>query len=940
MLPGLPAWGQGLPASAVDRSVMSFDRFEPFGEKQAERLAKARALGRFGKDSGLIGSFDYDFTAAAAGWYELLVQGSGGGVEFILDPDHGGPGLHGDLIAGVNGSRRGFDKIGNLWLEQGAHTLRLRRRAWSGFPDAGRVLLRPSDASLAKSLRITPGERSFHRLGRCEPLVVASGRRDVPARLTILVRTPATVTPGASVQRIELVIPASAGLLRQTVALPCSREGVHAVTFAENGVPVDPFELRSLEYEVVDVDTPAAPLAGRPLSLVEEIDASTREPDFSGAGDDRRVRNGKLAYRESGDRGWIPFQRLPEAVRALAPEPGWFAYRLKPLRPQQPYLVEVEFPDDAERSFAVALRESETLAYPLSSGADTGREYGLSNGLQRLRLWFWPRTPNPRIVVLNALDGKRAAVSKISVFRVDDGAPSRVPPPAAPSAGVPRRQYLSWYEEGTNFSGLYGAPDGGFGGTRVAIDRWAQLLKDAGGTTLMPSAAVYSFSLYPAANDPVFAAAPGDDVLRRLLLAAEKRGLQVIPELHPRADQLGFAHADAPDPKPQLLVSRDGKTNPAYRNPLFPPNQDWYVELAGEIADRYRDSPALQGIALRLMPWANAALNNFVSLDWGYDDASVRQFDHDTAAHLPARLLRPIEGRDGLAAERYGWLMKNAREAWIAWRCERVAQLHGRVLDRIRRARPDLRLFASVFAWGPQGTLEELRQAGIDPARLQRIDGLTLINAQYTYGRRDPDAAHNERQLRRLTDPGPLAMLAGAPGQAHFLTSAAYFEATDAIVKPERLGFDKATRSTWMSTAASPAGRNALQRLALPLARTDAQMLGDGGNMYTLGPPALQEFLAEYTLLPAEAFVRRSAAGDAVAVWSRAHPGAQPDGELFYVVNTEARAVRKRLAFEGRGDLLRLRSGQPLALLHGTHELELQAYELVVLRATGSLRLR
>ena len=46
--------------------------------------------------------------------------------------------------------------------------------------------------------------------------------------------------------------------------------------------------------------------------------------------------------------------------------------------------------------------------------------------------------------------------------------------------------------------------------------------------------------------------------------------------------------------------------------------------------DRYKDSQALRGVSLRLINWQNTGLNNFLSLDWGYDDLTVGLFEKET----------------------------------------------------------------------------------------------------------------------------------------------------------------------------------------------------------------------------------------------------------------------------------------------------------------------
>src|SRR5262249_14484409 len=149
-------------------------------------------------------------------------------------------------------------------------------------------------------------------------------------------------------------------------------------------------------------------------------------------------------------------------------------------------------------TFAVVVRESAPLAYPVAAGADTGGEYPLSGGLQTLTLRGWPRAAAPRLVFLAPHDGARAACPRVRVVRESAAAG------AAPLGARDGREYLSWYEEGSNYLGLYGAPDEGPRGRRVAAERWADSLAAIGGTTLVPNVLAYTFALYPSQYNRFF----------------------------------------------------------------------------------------------------------------------------------------------------------------------------------------------------------------------------------------------------------------------------------------------------------------------------------------------------------------------------------------------------------------------------------------------------
>src|SRR5262249_44938944 len=153
-------------------------------------------------------------------------------------------------------------------------------------------------------------------------------------------------------------------------------------------------------------------------------------------------------------------------------------------------------------------------------------------------LLFWPKVSDPRIVFLTAHNGRRAAASRVRVYRIAGELPSDL----APKRG---RAVLNYYEEGTDFAGLYGARATAVGEYMEAIDRWAIAARYAGATVLMPTTVVYNFADYPSQYNTAFSHSYAD-YLQRTLFAAERGGLFVLPELHPRADELAWPYTSIP----------------------------------------------------------------------------------------------------------------------------------------------------------------------------------------------------------------------------------------------------------------------------------------------------------------------------------------------------------------------------------------------------------
>lgn len=932
----MPLFAQA-PGWSLERAARSFDRARITATKTLEQIKAADNL------NGAVGWFEYDFSAPKAGWYELIVFGHSHSIEFRVGAvgpkgfENRSENYDTSYIPGSQGFDGKDDKIGNFWLAEGKNTLRMQRHLWTGFPALKGFSLRASDGRVATTVRVVrPSLHGIFRKGECGKLDVLHGPHSTDGALPV---TWVNARTFATLDTKTLALPATNVVLKQILTIPCETEGQYVLYFNGGTQKITNRDIHSFSYEVIDTGKKpvAAPVAhstsAAPLNktLVQSIDLTVTPPDYA-AGDTQVVRKPFGAYRESGDRGWLDYQNNPIKLT----EASWFAYILNGIEKQQPHLVEIDYPDDAERTFAIALRESAPLSYPVAGGVSSGGEFLLSDRMQTHSLIYWPRAEGTRLVFLPARNGTRAAAASIRVYRLNGDLPPLHDFHAA-RARPGTRAFVNWYEEGTNFMSMYGAPDETPNGIRIALDRWARTAAYMGIDTLVPTTVIYSFGLYPSRRNTTFSQPWAHDILRHLLLVAEKHGLRVLPELHPRAEELTLRYSGDAEatPKPNLLVSKDGKTLsdlPPHFSPVHPMNRDWYLGLIEELAANYRDSPALIGISLRLMQWKNPALHNFHSLDWGYDDYTIAQFEKDAGVSIPV-------ARDDPArfTARYLWLIRNAREPWVQWRCERVAALLRQAVARVRTVRGDLQLYLPVFPWPPQGSTIDyhpgwLRDAGIDPALLGKIDGLVLINATHSYGRRD-DTTSNRAMRNNLVSPANMRLLMEGTPNGRFMSNTAYFEAIEIVAPPERLGFPANTKKTWMSAVVNPAGRHYLERYALQLAHTDAIWLGDGGNAYTIGQPELREFLSEYHHLPAAPFRPLSDARSPVAVWALI----QKDEYIFYLVNRTVREARVTLHLQGHGPVAGLSSGKLLDVRDNTIRIDLKPFQLLAFRAPSSL---
>ncbi|MFZ2656010.1 MAG: family 10 glycosylhydrolase [Victivallales bacterium] len=889
----------------LERPSTGYDRAYSPNPEVLPRIKEAGNLsGR--RDSndktGVIGWFEYDFDVPRDDWYELSVQPDGIGLEYQID---------GSLCFYRNVSG---PKVASLWFAAGRHTVRIQSFIHHRIfgPITG-VVLKTAGPGLSNRLRIQARSDSMiFRKGEKVELELDGGGR--PEEATVNVRVLATgEKDGGTIFPVKF--PASDSVVKKTLEIPCAQEGTFEIAFLDGVKPFAPQDVAPLKFTVVDASLQPRPGGEVHRTLLREIDCAQVPPDFTGGGETRVVRKPLGAYRESGNVGYQDHQN--------STDPSWFAYRFEVDEPQKQYVLEMDYPDDAMRTYCLAVREGVSSNYPTTGGVDSGGEFALSNRMQTQTIFFWARGRDLRAVVLNATTGLRAAASKIRIYKVE----GEMPPMNLPVGEG--RSFGNYYEEGASYMAMYGGPgcyQGSLPDYLLTADRWARSVAYMGGDTIFSTFVVYQFGLYPSHYNLAFTTPYSADCVRAILLRCEKYGLKLVGEFLPQANDLLWPRPEWEKNQTEHLLlnkegqlgARNGMPSLPYFNPIHPRSQEWHMGMIGEFADRYKDSPSFQGVSLRLSEWMNPTLNNFHSLDYGYDDYTINIFEKETGVKIPVGSDDPRRFQ-----KRYAWLMANAREKWIDWRCDKITQIYQKVVERVRQARPDLKVYTGSMS----------REAGVDVQRLSKIEGLSIINGG-SYGRR-PDMdpiGQRDGLLKNVLNPYRSADGTG------FLFSSMYFEACDLVVPSESLGYSAGTAPAYMSGVVNPAGRHYLERWSMALAEDDATWLADGGNAYTLGQPMLRDFLQEYRRLPAVPFAAREDAIDPVAV-RELH---REKDSYFYAINRERFPVTITLQFErngwftrifkGDGRITRLSSGAVQPLRDQSLHLDLEPYQLMAFR--------
>lgn len=948
---GLSQDNAGSPG-VIKRSFWSYDRADLAwpNDKVPEK-----------KDGPIFapGWMEFDFESPAPGWYELYRIG--GPHDWQRDIF-----LDGKRFKRGNSPKEDKDpqanetyKEANLYLAAGRHTLRYRQ------------LNHPAGSACAWELR--PGKdnpaasvfaemQGFNILRKGEKLILqVSGGSAKPMNYELMTRN---ILRGGDERRVaEVAFPASKGRITKNIVVPCDEEGVFELRARANGQRLRPADLMTWSgYIVVDTQHAPAPTARVERQLIHDIDCVAQtdmgqpikpnEGYWEANGQARTTTSQAGTYRESGDNldPDIPLAPNEDGSPGIFKSLAGFSYAADVPATGGPYLVEMDYPDDDRRTVNLIIMESapkaQGLDYPvnqLGSGYETGDWFPLTQQMQTHQAVFWTNNRKIRIAVMSMNPGMRAAAARIRVYQM-------VPElPVGPQGRPGGRIFASFMEE----PGRWGAHfrSGGMQGTSmeqdfVAIERWIQTCRWVGLNCLWPTEAIYQMPTYNSDALEGWFVTPYD-APRLVALLCEKYGMKYVPELHisgqywfdtrvmsklaGNADEL-FAW--------NRLGTRGGGNNwiPTY-NALHPAIQQKYIEIVGELVDRVSDSPAFAGLSSRLMAWCWQSWNGLASLNWGYEDWTISQFEKETGIRVPG-----TSGDPQRFKQRFEFLAaSDMREKWLAWRCGRMMDYYKRLRDRIRKNRPDAVLFLPYFPANNAldnlfGALsdtpsEGLREVGIDLNELAHTPGIAVVPTG-TFGRRDSAPVKDQQEVfDPLLDPAHKALGFGYERAFGYVN--AYFEVHSRI-PVNKLGFPELTPGAYCG-AADGAGRHCLERLSVVLADQDSGVMFQGGLGHTYGQPKyFNEWLAEYTRLPKLPFEPLAGLQDPVAVWQRKCD----DGLYFYAVNREPNEIKLRLRMEKTTAVTSLGSGAAVSLNHGMLELTLLPYQLRAFKAAKGAVLR
>lgn len=889
---------------------------------------------------------DFRLNIPVTGWYEVVYTNAKSGMRHDLLVD-GKPAWYFRTTSAMGDDA----KAGNLWLSAGEHVLRVQRVGRTSFPVMmiGGISLRPAAGRPEASISANKTRVDVVRAGEQLEITVTGGG----AVATYEVLSANLQDPRAKPAVVASVAFANSSQPEtRNISIPCPTEGAFALSARIlGGKDLLASEFPISEYAVVDVaQVPQGGGAATPIQVLDCV-AQTNQgaPIAAGVflecnGPTRIVTSPAGTYRESHD------SSPPEAApMSRVDDPGsysGFSYRFDLPQVQVPYLIDVEFPEDARRSVTISQNWIDETTGGFASNTlysakayETGGMHPLGNVMCHHRTIVWAASKRLILGVLSQQAGQRAAVARITISRF---AGDQVPTTRIETPGG--RVFCHWYEEVENWRYLVNvaaAHPGGVVHDLVGLDRWVRICRYFGLNGISASGAGYQSAFWRTTT--LEGVMPTDyDQCRLAALICEKYGMRYTPEVFPGQWYMNLVTLPALAERPEDVRSisshgaeRGPATNVCDLNPLHPVVQQAWIDGIGEMADKLRDCPAFAGVSVRADLWLFRGDYSFPSLNWGYGDWTISRFTRDTGIAVPGD-----DGDPERFLQRYGFLTGPAmRETWITWRCAGILDYHLRLRDRIRgTTRPDLWFgVAGDFRCDrcyqqPASIAIRARECGFDLAGMRKAGGLVVI-ANGRYGFRNLGVGA-QRSYDDFLDPENVGI--GMTGVRAFAAYMNYHELAT-FWPAGKLGvvLPKGKNPYYYCSAAIASGRNSLEKFAIVLAEQDSSFLRDGGNTDVYGDPEVwNPWFAEFRSLPALPFQAVEMARDPVAVWTRTLadevPGMAP-GFYFYAVNREQYPLRCDLRLSGADSALRLGTGERIS--GTTLILDLAPYELRSFRA-------
>ena len=508
-------------------------------------------------------------------------------------------------------------------------------------------------------------------------------------------------------ESVSVSVEPNSSFIKSFTLIPID-DGLYRVNLSIDGQQMKSFEIVAINEAELHPQRPAvAPGQAAKMTLLETIDC-TRNCGEDKYRDDSEVsvKRAKVGdYREAQD----------EACSG-------FAYRIEPLpNPGRPHWLEIIYPDDATRTFMVAVfqeKDDHVDAKGLDAmGVITGGDHPITGAMQTKRMLFWPDSENIMVGCYNykKYEGNAGpALAEIKVYENDGPLPRRT---VGDLAGTPPRSIGLWQEDPGMPAYAWFNQDRMH--SEVKLDSfwkdkwnrtvayldysgqnlWNLMVTDYYGDTGLNSNQIpTSWRLSQAGRVPGWADLGA--------LTLDSKGVVFYASLNGRISNSGSMGATAKmipeenrrkrDDMLEILrgdklivdcIGADDYYTGSY-NPLNPVVQAGYarqVRLYAEKFGRYKNFGGVHYLATR-----NSSLY-FHDLRQGYGDWNIKRFSEETGVEVPigVEVRRRFSGR-------YQWLMANARSEWTQWRTGKIREFYKSLAAIIREYNPNAKLLISM----------------------------------------------------------------------------------------------------------------------------------------------------------------------------------------------------------------------------------------------------
>ena len=414
-------------------------------------------------------------------------------------------------------------------------------------------------------------------------------------------------------------------------------------------------------------------------------------------------------------------------------------------------MIVVEYPDDRDRLINVSVTffkvndELEWDSVTPGSICGGGGKFPFTNQMQELKFLYWAQTETAGITIENWPWGfeSRAAVSKIRIYHLKEIPALNIRHPGGRLFGLG----LEWGDIiGAEFWPDSAQSEMSYPNTRaewfVTIENYIKYLRFCGQNVANVGTYMYDGRRYPFKSPISDSSLELDyrDLLLRMFSANDLYMLAGIEYTSSRWFERGFSEQEvAAGADTVWSVSREGKLwqptggqDQAHVANVFHPRvQKDMLGIVDELVDKYKRYPAFKGIAFHIFPGIygpSIGMDSYGSygggkesgkspLEWGYEDITIAQFEKPTGIKIPVGSKDPKRFQ-----KRYDWLMANAKEKWIGWRCREVRDFQMEIYRHIKAARKDL-LQVNTLVVYPCYAKRALEQYGGDYAAMLREMG-------------------------------------------------------------------------------------------------------------------------------------------------------------------------------------------------------------------------